>query len=374
MIKSRAFWIGLLGSAAFLGIMAVFLVDDFDKLRDAFADANFAYAAPSLAFYTLALWFRTVRWRFLLDPVTGGTTKRGLFPVVVVGYMANNLIPMRIGELMRAYYLTLREGVSTMATFGTVALERASDVIALLLLVAIAAIFGAIGLQSTVGTIAQDVPGGVPVLVLAALLPFIGVFAIVAYVVIVSPEKVRRLTAGMLFFVPVRLRVQIVGIAMNLISGLTVVRTWRGLVRVILLSLPVWIAEIVMYYLIALGFDIRSVFGSQLEFIAAIVAFGAAANLAGVMPSTSGSLGAFDFFGAAALTALGVSGEIALAYALTVHIVLWGPVTVAGALILLADKTSMGNLARGARSVRRRIASSDVDANGGEQQHAESNP
>ena len=287
MIKSRAFWIGLLGSAAFLGIMAVFLVDDFDKLRDAFADANFAYAAPSLAFYTLALWFRTVRWRFLLDPVTGGTTKRGLFPVVVVGYMANNLIPMRIGELMRAYYLTLREGVGTMATFGTVALERASDVIALLLLVAIAAIFGAIGLQSTVGTIAQDVPGGVPVLVLAALLPFIGVFAIVAYVVIVSPEKVRRLTAGMLFFVPVRLRVQIVGIAMNLIEGLTVIRTWRGSAKSdCFFRSPSGSRRSVMYYVIALGFDIRSVFGSQLEFIAAIVAFGAAANFAGILPSS----------------------------------------------------------------------------------------
>ena len=53
------------------------------------------------------------------------------------------------------------------------------------------------------------------------------------------------------------------------------VRTWRGLLKVVVLSLPVWIAEIGMYYLIALGFDIRGVFDSQFEFIAAIVAFGA---------------------------------------------------------------------------------------------------
>ena len=155
---------------------------------------------------------------------------------------------------------------------------------------------------------------------------------------------------------------------MNLISGLTVVRTWRGLLKVVVLSLPVWIAEIGMYYLIALGFDIQGVFDSQFEFIAAIVAFGAAANLAGVMPSTAGSLGAFDLFGAAALTALGVSGEVALVYALTVHAVLWGPVTAAGALLLIVDKTSMANLARGARAVRRRAAA--IDAN---RQTAESN-
>ena len=131
--------------------MAIFLVDDYDEVREALRQANFAYAAPSLVLYALALWFRTVRWRYLLGPITKGETKRALFPVVVVGYMANNLIPLRIGELMRAYYLTLREGVSTMATFGTVAIERAADVIALLLLVAVVAVFGAIGLQSTVG-------------------------------------------------------------------------------------------------------------------------------------------------------------------------------------------------------------------------------
>ena len=354
--------------------MAYFLVDDFAEVQDALQQANFAYAVPSLVLYTLALWFRTVRWRYLLGPITQGPTKRALFPVVVVGYMANNLIPLRIGELMRAYYLALREGVSTMATFGTVAIERATDVIALLLLVAIVAVFGAIGLQSTVGTIAENVPGGVPVLVIGALLPFLGVFAVVAYVVIVSPSRTRSMMAGILFFLPVRLRVRIVATGMNLVSGLTVIRTWRGLVKVVILSMPVWIAEIGMYYLIALGFDIRSVFDSQFEFIAAIVAFGAAANLAGVMPSTAGSLGAFDLFGAAALTALGVNGETALVYALTVHLVLWGPVTAVGALLLIADKTSMANLARGARAVKKRVAASEVECTDTNPQTAESNP
>lgn len=354
--------------------MAVFLVDDLAEVQDALREANFAYAVPSLAFYALALWFRTVRWRYLLNPITKGQTKRALFPVVVVGYMANNLIPLRIGELMRAYYLALREDVSTMATFGTVAIERATDVIALLLLVAVVAVFGAIGLESTVGTIAESVPGGMPVLVIGALLPFLGVFTIAAYVVIVSPATTRKLLAGMLFFIPMRLKARIVGMGINLISGLTVIRTWRGLMKVVILSLPVWIAEIAMYYVIALGFDIRSAFDSQFEFIAAIVAFGAAANLAGVMPSTAGSLGAFDLFGAAALTALGLNGETALVYALTVHLALWGPVTAVGALLLVVDKTSMANLARGARSARRRATATDIGRADAKSQTAESNP
>ena len=373
MIKSRAFWVGLLGSAAFLGVMAFFFVD-YEKVGEVLANANYAYTAPALLLYILALWFRTVRWRYLLGPITGGQTKRALFPVVVVGYMANNLIPVRIGELMRAYYLTLREGVSTMATFGTVALERASDVIALLLLVATAVVFGAIGVQSTLGSIAEDVPGGLPVLAFGAMLPFIAVFSAVAYVVIVSPAKVRGMLAVMLGFLPSRLRARIVGTAMNLIAGLTVVRTWRGLVKVIVLSMPVWISEIGMYYVIALGFDVRSAFDSELQFIAAIVAFGTAANLAGVLPSSAGSWGPFDFFGAAALTALGLDAEIAAAYALTVHVVLWAPVTIAGALLLLADRTSMANLARGARAVRTQGGGFEKLNDEIQQRHVEMNP
>lgn len=374
MIKSRTFWIGLLGSAAFLGIFFFAIIDDFDQVLDVFASANYIYAIPSLAFYTLALWFRTARWRYLLKPFTGESTRRALFPVVVVGYMANNLIPLRIGELMRAYYLSLRESISAMAGFGTVALERASDVIALLLLVAITAVAGAIGFQTTVSGVADQVPGGVTVLAIGALLPFAAVFAVVAYVVITSPESVRRIIVGMLFMIPPRIRVKIINLAMNLIEGLTVIRTWQGLLKVIALSIPVWIAEITMYYVIALGFDIRSEFSSQIEFIAAIVAFGAAANLAGILPSSAGSLGPFELLGAAALTTLGIDGDVAAAYALTVHVVLWGPVTIAGAVLLFLDRTSFVNLARGARSVRGRRHNPPSNASHVSDNPAELNP
>ena len=374
MIKSRAFWIGLLGSVAFLGIFFFTIVDDFDQVVDVFASANYVYTIPSLVFYTLALWFRTTRWRYLLKPFTGESTRRALFPVVVVGYMANNLIPLRIGELMRAYYLSLREGISTMAGFGTVALERASDVIALLLLVAIAAVAGAIGFQTTVSGVADQVPGGIVVLTIGALLPFVAVFAVVAYVVLMSPESIRRLMGGLFFMIPPRLRVKIINLAMNLIEGLTVIRTWQGLLKVIVLSIPVWVAEITMYYVIALGFDIRAEFGSQIEFIAAIVAFGAAANLAGILPSTAGSLGPFELLGAAALTTLGIDGDVAAAYALTVHIVLWGPVTIAGAVLLFFDRTSFVNLARGARSASSRKPNLAKNAKQVSENPAELNP
>ena len=77
------------------------------------------------------------------------------------------------------------------------------------------------------------------VLTIGALLPFVAVFAVVAYVVVMSPESIRRLMGRVLFMLSPRVRIKIIDLAMNLIEGLTVIRTWKGLLKVIALSLPV---------------------------------------------------------------------------------------------------------------------------------------
>ena len=68
----------------------------------------------------MAVGFRTLRWRLLLSHLKSIPTTR-LFPVVVVGYMANNLSPARRGELVRSYYLSRRERCSASAALATIA-------------------------------------------------------------------------------------------------------------------------------------------------------------------------------------------------------------------------------------------------------------
>ena len=107
-----------------------------------------------------------------------------------------------------------------------------------------------------------------------------------------------------------------------------------------------------MYGTIALGFDLNSMFDGNLEFVAVILVFTAAANLAGIFPSSAGSWGPFDFFGALALVALGVSEGLASGYALTVHVALWVPPTLLGAVFLLLDGSSLARLYGGAARAR----------------------
>ena len=344
---NRAFWFGAIGSAGFLAVFIVLFVD-FNTIGDVLSETNYVFVVPSLVFYFVAVWFRAGRWKFLLRPLIG-KPRRSIYAVVVVGYMANNLIPVRIGEVVRSYYLSLREACSAPAAFGTVAVERATDVLTLLFFLAAAGLMGTVGVDRAVGDISSEVPGGAVVLALAALLPFVGVLAVVAVVATASSETVLRWFNRSLFTIGGRFRSRLLGIAERLLEGLTVVRSPTDLIKEFLWSLPVWASEAAMYYLIALGFDLRPIFDSQIEFIAVILVFTSAANLAGVLPSTAGSWGPFDFFGAAALVALGVGQDVAAAFALTVHVALWVPPTVLGAVLLVADGRSLSGLMRGTK-------------------------
>jgi hypothetical protein len=343
-MSARAFWIGITGSAAFLAVF-VFLFVDFETIGAVLRDANYLYVAPSVALYFVAVYFRTLRWTFLLRPLVG-TPKRAIFPVVIVGYAANNLVPVRIGEVIRAYYLATRERTSAAGAFGTIAVERAADVMALLFFLALAWIF--LPVTGAFDSLADNTPGGAPVLALAALTPFLLVAGAVVVLTAVSRQQALALLVRLLTPLPGRLRERALGLAGRLLDGLTVVRSPAGLAKLFALSVPVWAAEAAMYFTIAQGFDVLGAGQDQLDLVGLVLLFTAAANLAGIIPSSAGSWGPFDFFGAVALTGAGVASSTASAFALTVHVALWVPPTALGLVILIADGTSLRRLVRSA--------------------------
>lgn len=341
-----AFWLGLLASAGLLAAFAFFFLPK-DDIGDVLTSANLVYVLPSLIFYFLAVWARSYRWGYILRPIIG-RPRRSLYPVVVVGYMANNILPIRLGEVVRSYYTSLREPISPAAAFGTVAVERASDVVALLFFMA--AVWVVLPTSGLIDELAESVPGGVPVLISLSVLPFVGVVAAMLVVSLVSEATILKFTATLLSPAPEKIRLRALGLAENLIEGLTVLRSPSALLYVLLLSLPVWLLETVMAFVIAFGFDISDSFDSNFEFFAAILLFMSVANLAGVVPSVSGGVGPFEFFGAAVLVAMGVADAQAGAYVLTVHIALLVPVSILGFIVLLMDGTSLRSLFKGARA------------------------
>ena len=177
--------IGIVISVALLALF-VFTVD-VRRMLEVLGGANYWFTIPAVGMYLVSVYFRSLRWTVMLRHLKPVKTVR-LFPVVTIGYMANNLLPMRLGELVRSYYLGEREGINKAAALMTVLVERAFDALTLLFFVAVVALFVPVtGLVQSFGA-----RFGVPeaVIVLGFSLPFVLAFGALVLLSL-YPERAR---------------------------------------------------------------------------------------------------------------------------------------------------------------------------------------
>lgn len=305
-LRSGKLWLSVLGTGLFLGLF--FYRTDLDELFDALAEANYWWVAPAILLWFVSAWFRALRWHYLLRHLERLSTA-ALYPIVIIGYMANNLLPARTGELVRAYIMGERYRVSRMSTLGTIAVERLFDGIVLVaFLVGVGAF---IGLENSLR-----------ILVVAMAAVFL--VGLIAFLWAASAShRADRLIDLLLHLVPARFREAGRRWASSFVDGLTSLQD-RGVIGAILLTTTVaWLLEGTMYYLVGLSFDLGEGFPTFL-----LVA--GAANLAITVPSTSGGIGPFELATRETLASVGVASGAASAYAIALHGLLLLPVIVAG--------------------------------------------
>lgn len=322
LFRTRRFWIGTAVSLVFI---ALFLwKTDVREIADAFRQANYAIAVASLPVFFLSIWVRTIRWRYLMRPVADVPTRR-LYPVAIIGLMANNLIPARAGELVRAYVLGERERVSKVASLGTIAVDRLFDGLTLVpMLVVIGAVTG----------FSQDLRE--LAIVMAALFGA----ALVVLMLAASWESGREvLLRFSLRFLPGRLHDRVESIARSFLDGLRALRNPLDLGLAWTMSLLSWSLEATMYYIVGIAFSLRADFHEYLMVTAA-------ANLAISVLATQGGLGPFEFFSQQTLVFFGVEQGKAAAYSIALHALLLVPVIVIGLYLLWAINLSFGEMFR----------------------------
>lgn len=332
-------WVALSVSGFFLLIL--FFRVEPSEIVAALRDANYIYVAPAVGLYFVAVYFRSLRWRYLLSPVGAFRIGR-LYPVVVIGYMANNLLPARLGELVRAYYLAQREGVSGSTTLATVAVERVYDGVALLAFAAVSGtwllLIGAFdGTGDAYRNVALVLIGGTVAVFFAAL-----VFLTLASL----PWSWRLIDLG-LALVPARLRPKARDLALRFIAGLRILRSPRQHLAVFMLSLPVWLLEGAMYLLISYSFGLHDFFESFWVLVLAMMLLTATSNLVTALPTSVGGIGPFEVVAQQTLIALGVGSSLGAIYAGFLHLVaLWLPVTLVGLVLLWWQNLSLGQLVK----------------------------
>jgi uncharacterized membrane protein YbhN (UPF0104 family) len=315
-----------------LGLTVVFLVLAFQRVDlhaflDELRNVNYLWLVPS-AMCTLAGYvLRTVRWRVILSGAARAPLST-LFPVLIMGFATNNLLPGRLGEFWRAYLLGRKRNVRKTLALASVVVERVFDgltLIAILVVVSFAiqlpelgrniellaaAIF--FGATAALGVLLWK-PALVQVPLRRALTPFHG---------------------GVAGWLEARFE--------TFVDGLGPLRRAPILGLAALLSAGVWIFEYGSYVLLSRGLSLNMPGNVELPALGlALVTI----NLGIMVPSGPGYVGTQEFFGTAALNVVGANPQSALALVVVSHVVQYALVTGLGLVFFAREHLSPRDLA-----------------------------
>jgi len=301
---------------------------DLKSLKDALLHANYWLLAPIIGLTLLAFYVRAVRWGLLLRTVKSAIPASNLFSATMIGFAANNLLPARLGEFVRAWAIGRSERISRSAAFATVVVERIVDVFALLFFFCLALL-----LHPFTATVRR---GGWMLL---------GVNAILLIVLVLAerhPERVSAVSGWALGHLPGKIGRRVHGLLDNFVVGLGVLRQGPAIGGVIAYS-------ILMYALTLASIQAALMaFSFHVPWYASIVLL-VSTSLGIIVAPTPGYVGAMQVACVWGLSLFGVDKSRAFSFSLYYHVSQFLPITLLGLWYLARQGLSLGDVAGAAR-------------------------
>lgn len=301
----------------------------FTEVMQHLRNARLAPLLAAVVIATLTYPIRLVRWRLLLRDTNGRPLPAGpLWHAVAIGFMANNLLPFRAGELVRLLAASRLSGARFTTVLSSVAVERIFDGLTVVALFSLA-------------LLASDLPpevavGGVSVRHAAQAAGAMGAAAlVVALLVVAFPLAAERAVRRVLPAGPLVDR--LVGLIEGVRHGLAVLRSPALLAGTIFWSLVLWLANGLAFYVAFAAFGISvSYLGALL--MQGILIFGISIQL------TPGFVGQFEAAIVAALALYGVPKDLASSYAIAFHTTTFLPIILLGAWSLARTPVALSDL------------------------------
>jgi uncharacterized protein (TIRG00374 family) len=322
---------------AILGILisAIFLFLAFRKvhlreLRIALGYANYVYLIPSIILLLLSMLLRAIRWRYLLRPVKDIKLK-SLFSATVVGLMSNNLLPARLGEIVRAYIIGEKERISKSSSFATIVVERIFDGLSVLFFFAVILILYAFSL---------------PKWMINAVYVTIAINVIAILFLVLLKNKtntVLNVSGYILRPFPERTRSGLIRILNSFVDGLKILHSAKDILASSILSILVWLLQGTIIVLMLISFDIHlPVYVSFLLLVSLCI---------GVMiPSAPGYIGTIQFVCVTILALFSVPKSQALSFSIVYHGYIFITVTLLGLIYLVKGEVSFRDIKKSIRA------------------------
>ncbi len=313
-----------------VGLLALFLRDSNPReVWRLIRTTDPVWFAIGIGANLAALVLRTDRWRTLLSPTEPPPFAPTFFSVSV-GYMSSSILPVRAGDVVRSELMRRKTGMRFSTAIATVLTERVLDLIAILLLMSLfvgltlwdRSFEGArLLLLETVG------------LVTAALL-----IAMVTFLLgIILTDRVRVVHIWLGRFLPERFRESWLHFFDTFVASFKVAKQPSAFIRVLLLTAVTWLCLASQFWFVA------KALGHDLPFRSCYLMTGV--TIIGLMIPTPGGIGGFHKATQMALVSFyAFDVDSSVAVALIFHIVGTAPVVVVGAVLLLREGLSLGQL------------------------------
>jgi uncharacterized protein (TIRG00374 family) len=251
----------------------------------------------------------------LLDPI-----KRldigSLFSSLIIGYMANTVTPAHLGELLRAYVLGKKRGVSASSALATIVVERILDVFALL---------GVMVLAIFVYPFPRWVKHAGYIMLTGSLCLFVFLILLKK-----SYARIRRPMNFLMRPLPSHLQEKVWDILQRFVEGIVPLKSGADYPVVIVLSILIWVCYGFIFHLNLLAFDFYNLY--NIPWLASLILL-VITTIGIVVPSSPGYVGTYHYLCQVSLALFGVPASPALSYATAVHAITFIPVLIAGLIL-----------------------------------------
>lgn len=278
---------------------------------------------PALALVIAQYWARALRWRLLLPGETKIKSK-ALFDAIMVGSLANFVLPLRAGEFIRPFLLTRYTSISFSTSLVSVIVERFFD---------LALVLGLFGIMAY---LIPELP--TEVIIGATGLSSLAICILIIMVLGSFMEK--QLLSVVDYFtdrLPSKLKLPIRKFSKDFLHGASVLKTPTRVVNVILMTVLVWALILGLNWISFWLFEIAPSANAVLA-LTVIIALSVAA------PSAPGFIGVYQWACVAAFALFDYPNEKAVAFSIITHIFNFVLFIILGGLILWRDGVSLSDL------------------------------
>ena len=334
--KDWRVWLGfaVTGVCIWLAVRGIPL----SEVGAAIAESNFwTLLLASAPCYLLSVYFRALRWRHLVRPVAE-LPRSLLYRSTALGFLGNNLLPLRVGEVIRAWTLARNSGTSMAAVVGTVALERVLDAVTVLAM-SLGGLAYLLQTQGAGGGASSDL---VQVLTRGSvfLLPAAAAPIVLLTLLRIMPERSIAFVGVCMRPLPSRFREPVESAMRSFILGLGALRGGVHLVWIGVHSVMIWLVTGTLPILLGFewfGVDLGGPWENLVRAWILLGALGAAVAI----PSAPGFIGPYQLAFTLVLVPFGVAKATALAMGVVVWFIFWLVLTLQGLVYVALARSDL---------------------------------